>query len=84
MASQHPLVATFQQAGQGQVFAFFDRLSPDEQARLLSEAAEIDLAEVNRLNRTLVVPTGAVAGVDLTGLAPAQPMSSRSRPAARR
>jgi len=71
MAPQHPLVATFQQAGQGQVFAFFDRLSPDEQARLLSEAAEIDLGEVDRLNRTLVVPTGAAAGVDLTGLAPA-------------
>ena len=71
MAPQHPLVATFQQAGQGQVFAFFDRLSPVEQARLLSEAAEIDLGEVDRLNRTLVVPTGAAAGVDLTGLAPA-------------
>ena len=71
MASQHPLVATFQQAGQGHVFACFDRLSPDEQARLLSEAAEIDLSEVDRLNRTLVVPTGAAAGVDLTGLAPA-------------
>ena len=71
MAPPHPLVATFQQAGQGHVFAFFDRLSPDEQARLLSEAAEIDLSEVDRLNRTLVVPTGAAAGVDLTGLAPA-------------
>ena len=71
MAPPHPLVATFQKAGQGHVFAFFDRLSPDEQARLLSEAAEIDLSEVDRLNRTLVVPTGAAAGVDLTGLAPA-------------
>lgn len=69
--AQHPLIAKFQQAGQGQVFAFFDRLSADEQSRLLSEAAEIDLEEIARLTRTLL-PKGAAAGVDLTGLEPAQ------------
>ena len=41
--AQHPLIEKFQRAGQGQVFAFFDRLKPDEQKRLLDEAAEIDL-----------------------------------------
>jgi UDP-N-acetylglucosamine/UDP-N-acetylgalactosamine diphosphorylase len=66
----HPLIAQFQQAGQGQVFAFFDQLSPDEQRRLLEEAAEVDLAEVNQLTRTLLAKDAA-AGVDLKGLEPA-------------
>jgi UDP-N-acetylglucosamine/UDP-N-acetylgalactosamine diphosphorylase len=70
MISPDSLRASFQRAGQAQVFAFFDRLSPVEQNRLLEEAAEIDLAEIERLNRTLLAQTGA-AGLDLTGLAPA-------------
>jgi UDP-N-acetylglucosamine/UDP-N-acetylgalactosamine diphosphorylase len=64
------LIEKFRTAGQGQVFAFFDRLAPAEQARLLAEAAEVDLAEVDRLVRTLVAVGGAPA-VDLEGLAPA-------------
>jgi len=71
MTSPHPLIARFQAAGQGQVFAFFDELAPDAQAQLLAEAGEIDLAEVDRLNRTLVAGGGAAAGVNLAGLAPA-------------
>ncbi len=71
MASTHPLIEKFQQAGQGQVFAFFDRLSADGQRHLLAEAGEVDLAEVDRLNRTLVAPVGAAVGVNLNGLAPA-------------
>jgi len=70
MTSPDSLRASFQRAGQAQVFAFFDRLTPAEQTKLLAEAAEIDLAEIDRLNRTLVAKSGA-AGVDLTGLAPA-------------
>jgi len=69
MAS-HPLIETFQRAGQGHVFAFFDRLAPEAQARLLAEAAEIDLAEIDRLTRTLLAQ-GAAAGVNLAGLEPA-------------
>jgi len=65
-----PLIEKFRQAGQGQVFAFFDQLAPDARERLLAEAAEIDLAEVDRLNRTLVAKEAAV-GLDLNGLAPA-------------
>ncbi len=64
------LIAKFQQAGQGQVFAFFDQLTPDEQRQLLAEAAEIDLDEVAHLTRTLLAKNGA-AGVNLAGLAPA-------------
>jgi UDP-N-acetylglucosamine/UDP-N-acetylgalactosamine diphosphorylase len=64
------LIASFQRAGQGQVFAFHDRLGSNERARLLAEAAEIDLAEVEHLHRTLVAGKGAVT-LDLAGLAPA-------------
>ena len=69
MAS-HPLIEKFRQAGQGQVFAFFDQLTPEAQTHLLAEAAEIDLAEVAQLTRTLLA-TGSAAGVNLAGLAPA-------------
>lgn len=71
MADQPPLIDTFQRARQAQVFAFFDRLAPEAQHRLLEEAAEIDLAEVARLHRSLVAKSDGAAGVDLTGLAPA-------------
>ncbi len=69
-AASHPLIATFNRAGQGQVFAFFDRLDPDSRDRLLAQAAEIDLAEIARLTATLLTP-GANTGTDLLGLAPA-------------
>ena len=65
-----PLIEKFRAAGQGQVFAFFDQLAPDARRKLLAEAAEIDLAEVARLTTTLL-GSGAAAGVNLTGLAPA-------------
>lgn len=65
-----PLIEKFQRAGQGQVFAFYPQLAPEAQARLLAEAAEIDLDEVARLTRTLLAPS-AGAGVDLVDLAPA-------------
>ena len=61
MSSAHPLIAQFARAGQAQVFAFFNELAPDAQARLLAEAGEIDLAEVERLFRSLVAGGGAIA-----------------------
>ncbi len=67
--AQQSLIDTFKRAGQGQVFAFFDRLDAAQQQRLLEEAAEIDLAEIDRLTRTLLAK-GAAAGVNLEGLAP--------------
>ncbi len=66
----HSLVAVFQQAGQGHVFAHFDGLGADQQAELLADAGEIDLAEVAELNRTLVQKSDA-AGLDLSDLSPA-------------
>jgi UDP-N-acetylglucosamine/UDP-N-acetylgalactosamine diphosphorylase len=67
--AQHPLIEQFERAGQGHVFAFFDQLKPDEQRRLLDEAGEIDLAEIDRLTRTLLAKRAAA--VNLDGLAPA-------------
>lgn len=67
---QHPLVAAFQQAGQGHVFAHYDQLPSVQQAELLADAGEIDLAEIAELNRTLV-QQNATSGVDLSDLAPA-------------
>ena len=70
MPSSHPLIEKFQRAGQAQVFAFWDRRAPAAQQRLLAEAGEIDLGEIDRLTRTLL-GKDAAAGVDLDGLAPA-------------
>jgi len=64
------LIESFRRAGQGQVFDFYDRLAPDARARLVAEAAEIDLGEIDRLVRTLVAVGGSPA-VDLEGLEPA-------------
>src|SRR5580692_7810097 len=63
------LIDEFTQAGQGQVFAFWDRLDAAARELLLAEAGEIDLAEVARLNATLLA--GGPAGLDLAGLEPA-------------
>lgn len=68
--SDHSVIERFRHAGQGQVFAYFDQLPPEGQQALLAQAAEIDLAEIDRLNRTLVA-AGAATGVNLHGLAPA-------------
>jgi UDP-N-acetylglucosamine/UDP-N-acetylgalactosamine diphosphorylase len=64
------LIEAFRSAGQGQVFAFLDRLAPGAQARLLSEAAEVDLGEVGRLVGTLVAG-GVAPAADLDGIGPA-------------
>jgi UDP-N-acetylglucosamine/UDP-N-acetylgalactosamine diphosphorylase len=66
----HLLIESFRRAGQGQVFAFYDSLPAEARARLVAEAAEIDLAEIGRLVRTLV-SGGSSKGADLEGLAPA-------------
>ena len=63
------LIEKFHQAGQRQVFAFFDTLDAAGQTQLLAEAAEIDLDEVRRLNATLLGQSAA--SVDLEDLTPA-------------
>lgn len=65
----HPLIQKFTAAGQGHVFAHFAGLAPEAQARLLAEAAEIDLAEVAHLTATLL--RQGAGGTDLSDLIPA-------------
>src|SRR3954468_1802740 len=64
------LISAFRAAGQGQVFAFWDSLSPQARDELAAQAAEVDLGEIERLNRTLVFKSGG-SSVNLDGLAPA-------------
>lgn len=64
------LISAYRTAGQGQVFAFWDSLSPQAREELAAQAAEVDLTEVERLNRSLVFKSGG-GGVNLDGLAPA-------------
>ncbi len=68
--TKSPLIQAFADAGQSQVFAFFDQLTGSQQERLLADAAEIDLAEIARLNATLLSAAGS-AGADYSGLSPA-------------
>src|SRR5580704_8443593 len=72
------LIINFRRAGQGQVFAFLDRLTEEGRRRLLADAAEIDLAEMEELHRKLVAKRSE-AGIDLEGLSPApyQPLPDR-------
>ncbi len=63
------IIENFERAGQGHVFAFYPKLDTAAQQRLLAEAGEIDLAEVDRLNKTLLGKTAAA--VDLSDLSPA-------------
>jgi len=65
-----PLIETFQRAGQGHVFAFFNQLPVAGQQALLAEAAEIDLDELAQLTRTLLAKNPA-ASASLDDLAPA-------------
>lgn len=64
------LIEKFNAAGQGQVFAFWSQLDSAAREALAAQAAEVDLAEVARLHRSLVLEKSAAA-VDLNGLAPA-------------
>lgn len=60
----------FSAAGQGHVFAWWERLTPAERAGLAAQATEVDLAELARLHRTLVAGQ-AGPGPDFAGLEPA-------------
>ncbi len=64
------LIQSFEQAGQGQVFAFFDQLDASAQAKLLAQAATIDLTEVAALVAEHVKGEHE-SSVNLDGLEPA-------------
>ncbi len=70
MDRQEQLKERFAQAGQGQVFAFWEQLGPEQREALCRDCREIDLEEVDRLVRTLVL-SEAEESVDLEGLEPA-------------
>ena len=63
------LIEEFREAGQEQVFAFYDALNDAQKAQLVDQAREIDLDELAVLNRTLV--RGESAAVDYSQLEPA-------------
>ena len=65
------LIASYQAAGQGQVFAFWDSLPARERAGLAGQAEEIDLAEIDRLYRALVLKPEGGPAPDFAGLTPA-------------
>lgn len=64
------LRTAFAQAGQAHVFAWWDELSPAQRENLCAQAAEIDLAEIDRLVEELVRQEPEPL-FDLTGLEPA-------------
>jgi UDP-N-acetylglucosamine/UDP-N-acetylgalactosamine diphosphorylase len=70
MNDHDALIRSFVRAGQGHVFRFWDDLSPDRRSALADQAGEIDLAEITRLNDTLVLGRSN-ACVDVSGLEPA-------------
>ncbi len=78
------LIAKFNAAGQGQVFAFWAQLNEAERAALAAQAAEIDLAEIAQLHRSLVVEKAAsAANVDGLEPAPYEPLPSQGGEAAK-
>jgi UDP-N-acetylglucosamine/UDP-N-acetylgalactosamine diphosphorylase len=64
------LIRAFEQAGQGQVFRYWQALDAKGQASLLAQAQSIDLAEVASLVAEHVTG-GEQGGLDLVGLQPA-------------
>lgn len=68
-ADASSLREAFDNAGQSQVFRFFDELDTAQQEHLLEQAAQIDLAEIARLKRDLI--DRKEQGVDFSSLQPA-------------
>lgn len=62
----------FSNAGQSQVFKFFDSLSDEEKKSLLAQLEQVDLGELNTLLDELVFKTQtAESGIDFAKLSPA-------------
>ena len=70
MKDHEALIQSFKAAGQGQVFRFWSELDAAQRATLIEQAREIDLAEIARLNESLVLGRQAAA-VDVSGIEPA-------------
>lgn len=61
----------FEAAGQGHVFKFFDSLTAEAQSRLLAQLEQVDLSEVDALNKELVFSGAQTAAIDFAKLSPA-------------
>ncbi|MGH8019261.1 MAG: UTP--glucose-1-phosphate uridylyltransferase [Opitutaceae bacterium] len=70
MNEHNEIIQQFERAGQGQVFRFWPQLSKAQREQLIEQAREIDLAEIKRLNNTLVRASSATR-TDLTTIEPA-------------
>ncbi|WP_269543176.1 UDPGP type 1 family protein [Cerasicoccus fimbriatus] len=70
-ATTETLINSFKQAGQGQVFQYWDELDDAAKSSLIEQAEQIDLAEIDRLNETLVLGDSDAHSVDLSDLEPA-------------
>ncbi len=60
----------FEEAGQGQVFRFWDELDAESQEQLLAQAANIDLGELSTLVAEHITGSSE-SGIELAGLEPA-------------
>ncbi|MDR2675482.1 MAG: hypothetical protein LBC18_11655, partial [Opitutaceae bacterium] len=60
--NDNDIIRHFNRNGQGHVFAFLPELAPAARARLLAQAAEIDLAQLARLAAALPRPSAPAAG----------------------
>jgi UDP-N-acetylglucosamine/UDP-N-acetylgalactosamine diphosphorylase len=80
---QEEIVRSFQAAGQGHVFAFWPELDADQRAALLAQAAEVDLAEVARLHRSLVLEKHAGVAPGALAPAPYEPLPTHGGDAAK-
>ncbi|WOO42374.1 UDPGP type 1 family protein [Rubellicoccus peritrichatus] len=72
------IIPAFENAGQSQVFRFFEGLEKEQKDNILQQAAQIDLKEVQHLVDTLVHGQGH-HGVDLSDLEPAPYISLPSK-----
>ncbi|MBN2068568.1 MAG: UDPGP type 1 family protein [Opitutales bacterium] len=70
MNNESRLIADFAAAGQGHVFAFWDQLDANARQRLLADASEIDLQELEQLC-AIHLDDSHSATLDLQGLEPA-------------
>ena len=70
MDDQNSVIESFQKAGQGQVFRFWEKLNEEEQKNLLEQASEIDLSEITELTKFLLNEEES-SSLDLSGLEPA-------------
>jgi UDP-N-acetylglucosamine/UDP-N-acetylgalactosamine diphosphorylase len=66
------ILESFEKAGQGQIFRFWDRLDGAAREALVAEASEVDLAEMESLCDMVVAGKASeISGVSLEGLGPA-------------